>query len=425
MNNHKGSKVFVSIFSILASLFLGAFSAYLSNFGYSWFIFFTIYFALETIVHLFAMNRKDTYKGMRSIGRFQVINSIVVLIYLLMMLFRFSGIQEEHELLIYISFGSAALVKLITMMVSWIAIHKDYSPQMHALRNSDLLTIIYLLLLVEVILIYKFFPDERPTYVLAIGIGSNALLTIVSAFIALSTIIRAKTRTELTAFKKIVHMKDWFVDNEISMWFGFIFIIYLSSLAIMNAVKSAFYIFLAVYYIGMALIRFINYLLHRGILSFSKNKIKENRWSSWILLFDSIAFTLFSDFICAGAIILALEKFKSDTNMYYFIFMILPFALIRFIMAIIGLRNHKKDKNTYKLGLAYISLLTALMSAMNVIAISSHQLPVVWKSIIIIGIVIILKIFVLALSIAFFVRWIKSLVDNRKSKEKEYLAQNN
>ena len=412
------------LLSILSSLTICGFSGYLFSLSYRWFIAFAIYFALDSLVLLININKSDSYKGMKSLGNFELLGSISMIVVLLAMIFYGSGVDESIFIMTSSILGGVVFIKFIISIINWIYIHKQYAPELHALRNSSLLSIALLVLMLELIIFYRFFPENRPLWVFFIEVGSNALSLVFSAFIALSTIIRGKTKEELTTFKKIEHVKDWFVENEITMIFGFIYTLYISALAIMSASKSAFYIFLAVYYLGMGFIRFINYIWHKGISATSSNKIRDNRWSSWILLFNAVSFTLFSDVICVGALILMLEKFGSDTNMYYFIFLIVPFAVVRFIFAIRGLKKHTKDNNTYRLGLAYISLLTALMSVMNVVAISCHQVESSIKLGIIIAIVIVLKVFVIILSIAFVVMWFKSLVINRRSKEKKYLKQN-
>ena len=427
MKKNNGLKAFIAILSILASLAAAAFSIYLGVLGTWWFIVIGCYFITEALMIFIGSLIKDEYKGMRVFGVAQIIGVLIMMDFLLVMILW--NDYPTHLIpfnLSYIVYGACAGVKLLTCLIATIANKKHYNPMMHAFRNGDLLTVFYFILIVELIITNYFFPGtgdgllkEKPIWIYVIDVGANATLTILAALLALSTDIYAKEREVLSTGGKIKHVITWFNDNELSMFFGLIFTSYLAVLAFINARTSWFYVFLGLYYILTALVRFINYIWHRIILKkVGNNQIRENRYSSFILLFDSLAFLFLSNVIAAGAIIIMLDKSNTGTNIYLFLFMIVPFGIMRFVNAIKEIKNGRVNNNTYKLGLGLMSLITGFFAILEILAILSHGMNITLKYILIISMVVIVKIVVIVICIIFLVHFFRSLIVNRKSKEK-------
>lgn len=431
MSNKKGLQVLVGLISALVSFAVGGFSIYLSVLKNYWFILIGIYFALDALFILITLGVKDPYKAMRLQGVWQIFSVILMMDYLLVMAL---WNDPEHLIVIplsYYVYGAAAVIKGFTCLLSFIGFKKEYRPVLHAYRNNDLINIFYLLLMIELIVVNQFYPgnttnifenlfQEKPIWIYIIDIACNATLTIIGAFLALSTDIRAKEKEELSVGGKIKHTVKWFNDNEVSMFFGLIFTLYLGWLALVQVKQSIFYIFLAAFYLGSGLIRFINYAWHKRIQKkCAGNLTKENRLSSFILLFDSLAYLFFSNVICVGAIMIMLNKIDAGSNLYLFLFMIIPFGIFRVINAAREIKAGRKINDTYKIGLGYISLIGAVFSLLEIMAISTyymHTSLVVLKYVLIITCVIFVKIFVLVICVMFIVYFFKGLIISRKSK---------
>jgi len=265
---------------------------------------------------------------------------------------------------------------------------------------------------------------EKPIWTYIISISVNVISTIVVALLALSTEIRAKTKEELTTTGKIKHTIKWFNDNEVSMFFSLIFTLYLSVLSLINMKQSFFYILLFVYYIGTAFIRLINYIWHKKVLKMTQdNQIRENRLSSWILLFDAFAYLLFSNVLVIGAIFMMIQKANTGTNIYLFLFFIIPMGIMRFITSNKSIRRNRKENNTYKLGISLIGLVSVFFTILEIVAISCHELGTVLRFFVIISAIIIAKIAVIVVAIIFVIHWLRSIILNRKSKERKMLKE--
>ena len=431
MNNQKkGLQVLVALISALASLAAAGFSFYLSYLKNYWFILIAIYFVFDALFILITLGVKDPYKAMRVQGVWQIFSVILMMDYLLVM-----ALWNDPENLIvvplsYYVYGAIAVVKGFACLLSFIGFKRQYSPVLHAYRNNDLINIFYLLLMIELIIMNQFYPgnttnifenlfQEKPIWVYIVDIACNATLTIIGAFLALSTEIRAKEREQLSVGGKIKHTVKWFNDNEVAMFFGLIFTLYLAWLALVQVKQSVFYIFLAAFYLGSGLIRFINYAWHKGIQKrCNGNLSKENRLSAFILLFDSFTYLFFSNVICVGAIMIMLNKIDAGSNLYLFLFMIIPFAILRLVNAGREIKSGKQINDTYKIGTGYISLISAVFSMLEIMAISTyymHTSLVALKYVLIIGCVIFVKIFVLVICVMFIVSFFKGLIIRRKT----------
>ena len=175
-----------------------------------------------------------------------------------------------------------------------------------------------------------------------------------------------------------------------------------------------------IYYIGNAIIRVANYLLHKKIQKISgDNQIKDNRYSSWLLLLNAITYLLFSNVLVVAAIFMMIQKANAGSNIYLFLFMIIPMAIIRWFMANKNIRANRKGNNTYRLGISLIGLVNVFFTILEVVAISCHELPVVWlRYVIIILAIIAVKISVIVVAFIFVIHWIRSMILNSRRKER-------
>ena len=431
--------VLISILSCLVTLFISGFCFYLSSLGNYWFIALAICFLLSSVFIFAPLFVKDDYKAMRLQGVYQIISVLLLMPYLLfMILWNDPNVIMDYSLLTYLILGGSALLLIIVFLLCRLLIKKDYHPLLHAYGNNALIIAFYLLLIIELIIVNKYYPGtttavfdnllkEKPIWIYIIDVLINGVLTVFAALLALSTDIRAKTKEELSTSNKIKHTLKWFSDNEVSMFFGLIFTLYLAVLSLINMKQSFFYILLFIYYIGTASIRFINYYWHKKIeKKVGDNQIKDNRLSSWILLFNAITYLIFSDVLVAAAIVMMIQKVNIGSNIYLFLFLTVPMAIFRFFTANKSIRKNRVNNNTYRLGVSLIGLVSLFFSILEVVAISCHELPVVWLRVVFIIIAIIMaKIAVIVVSVIFVIHWFRSIILNRWSKERKYLKEKN
>ena len=430
MKNYRPVKAIFTLISMLCSFTLMGYFAFLSTRPIYWFIPLSIYFFFEAIFTLLSVTKKDPYDGMRIEGVFQVITVFLVTSYLLAMILWDDFNDTMVYLPTFIVLGVVGGIKLVTAIISYILIKIKYEPMLHAMRNSDLINVLYLIILIVSTIINYYYPgtglgllDEKPMWAYIIFIAVNAVCMIFAALLALSTDIRSKTKEPLSAFGKAKHVFKWFGDNEVAMFVSFTFTFYLIFIAILNVKNSIFYIFVAIYYFIFAFIRFINYIWHKSIVERSKgNAIKENRKSSFILLFNAFVYTISVDLLCVGAYFLMLEKTNVDTDLNLLLFVLIPFCIFKFVLAFINIKNHSKGNNTYRLGLAFIALINAFFSLIEIIAILTHLLPsshTALRITIITVCLIVIKVVVMIMVVIFIINFFRSIIINRRKKEKQ------
>ena len=429
---HKFYKLFSAIVSLIVSLCASVFSFYIVSLGIYWFIAIATYFLLEALFIFIPLFIKDDYKAMRTQGVFQIIGVIIFMSYLLfMILWNDANGLMPYTVYTYAIFGAAFAIKGLLGLISWLLIKISYHPVLHAYRNNDFISAFYFVLIVALIISNQFFPGhsvalfdnllrEKPIWIYIINVGLNAGLTIVAALLALSTDIRSKTREELSTFGKIKHTIRWFNNNEVTMFFGLIFTTYLTILAIINMRMSPFYILLVFYYIGTAFIRLNNYTLHKMILKETKgNTYRENRLSSWILLLDALFFLFFSNVLILGAVFLMIQRVNTGTNLYLFLFYIIPMAIWRFITANSSVKKNRRGNKTYQLGISLMGIIFSFMSLLEIIAIAAHNIPIVWlRYVIIIFMIAVVKIAVIVVAVIFTIHFVRSMILNSHRKEK-------
>ena len=421
-----------AVVSAFVSFLIGGFSLYLSVLGTWWFIPLGVLFIIDGLFLFIPIFVKDGYKAMKVQGVIQIISVLLLMPYLLfMVLWNDPNGVMDYSYLTYLVFGSAALFKLIIAMFCRLAIKGRYHPLTHAVSNNGLIMVTYLVLVIELILMNRFYPGtttnpfdnllrEKPIWSYIVSILVNAVMTIFAALLALSTAIRAETRETLTTGGKIKHTIRWFNENEVSMFIGLIFTLYLAVLALINMKQSFFYILMFVYYIGTATIRIINYLWHRAIKKrCGDNQMKDNRYSSWILLFDAFTYLAFSNVLVVAAIFMMIQKANAGSNIYLFLFFSIPMAIMRFITTNKSIRANRRANNTYRLGVSLAGLVSVFFTLLEIVAIACHEFSIVWLrfSFIIIAIIAV-KIAVIVVAIIFVIHWFRSIILNNSFRER-------
>ena len=204
----------IEIISALVSFAIGGFCFYLSSLQNWWFITIGVHFIFEGLFIFIPMGIKDEYKAMRVQGVFQVISVVIMMDYLLVMsLWNDPNSTMLYWPLAYLIFGIAAAYKLLAFIIHHISVEKNYAPLTHAYRNNDLLSMFYLILIIELTIMNQFFPGEnlnpftfsftdKPIWVYIIDVALNATFTIVAAFSALSTDILVKLKKSYLRARK-------------------------------------------------------------------------------------------------------------------------------------------------------------------------------------------------------------------------------
>ena len=419
------------------ALLVAGYVCYLSASRIYWFIPIALCFLSQSILFILPLTKEDDYSAMKMQGIAQVIRVIIMMPYLLfMILWNDPDSLMNYSLFTYLYFGLILLANVFLFFINRLIIRNKYHPLLHAYANQNMISAVLLLIVIVLTIFNYFYPGtsnaifdnllkEKELWVYIVNILLNAGLTVFVALLALSTIIRSQTKEELSTTNKIKTTIKWFNDHEVSMFFGLLFTLYLAVLSLINLKQSVFYILLFVYYLGNAAIRVINYLWHRHIVKkCGDNQIRENRKSSWILLFDAFTYLLFSNVLMAAAIVMMINKADAGANIYLFLFLIVPMAIYRLITAHKNIKKNRRENNTYKLGVSLIGLVNVFFTILEVVAISFSVISIEWiRVIFIILAIIIAKIAVIVVAIIFIVHWLRSIILNRKSKEKKYLKE--
>lgn len=422
----------MAILSALVSILLAGYSVYLSVLGNLWFIGVAVFFLIEAWLVIWPLLKAEDYQAMRVQGIAQIIGVLFFMPYLLfMILWNDPDAKMDYSAMTFLFLDVSMIFNILLYFVNRIMIKEEYHPLLHAYSNNSLINAFYIIILIQLIIVNRFIPgiaisdiqnllEAKPIWVYIVDIIVNGTLTVFAALLALSTTIRAETKEALSTKGKIKHTAKWFSDHEISMFFGLMFTLYLAVLSIINMKQSFFYILLFIYYLGNAIIRVTNYLLHEKIKKISNgNQIKDNRYSSWLLLLNALTYLFFSNVLVVAAIFMMIQKANLGSNIYLFLFISVPMAIYRWFTTNKSIRKNRKENNTYKLGISLIALVNVFFTILEVVAISCHELPIVWlRYVIIILAIIIAKVSVIVVAFIFIIHWIRSMILNSRRKEK-------
>ena len=180
-----------------------------------------------------------------------------------------------------------------------------------------------------------------------------------------------------------------------------------------------------VYYMGTATIRVINYLWHKRIQKkCGDNQIRDNRLSSWILLFDAFAYLIFSNVLVVSAIFMMIQKANAGANVYLFLFFSVPMAIMRFVTANKSIRANRRANNTYRLGVSLAGLVSVFFTILEIFAIAFHSFPIVWvRFVMIIMAIAAVKIAVIVVAFIFVIHWFRSIILNNRRRERRLAKQ--
>ena len=417
MSEKKGLKIFSAIISGSASILFGSFLIYICFLKQFFFIPLSVFFIFEGVFIFLALKSKEEYKALKLLGIFQVISVIIVMTYLLVMI-----LWNNPENMDYFSTNIAiaiyTIIKLITTLINHIPLSKDYSPLHHAYRNNDLISAIYALTLLELVIIVFFDDGDRAIYLYVIEVLTNAILTVIAAFLALSSAIRANAKEHLTPKGKIKHFAGWFKDNEVSMYFSLTFTIYLSVLAAINMQNNKFYIFLFIFYLVMAFLRIIAFIWHKRIVKRNEGCERNiNHYSAKIIIFNAFMILLNGNAFAIAALILVLEQMNGTTNFLLFIFLLLPFAILRLLNAINDLKTAKRTNNLYIKGLGYLSLISAIFTLLAMSSLSISYFPETLKALSAYFLFALIQLYLFIMLLIMFIAGFKGLITNRVDRK--------
>ena len=117
------------------------------------------------------------------------------------------------------------------------------------------------------------------------------------------------------------------------------------------------------------------------------------------------------------------QKANAGTNIYLFLFMIIPMAIMRFITSNKSIRKNRKENNTYRLGVSLVGLVSVFFTILEIVAIACHEIQVIFRFVFIITAIVAVKIAVIVVAIIFVIHWMRSVILNSRRKERRLARQ--
>ena len=92
---------------------------------------------------------------------------------------------------------------------------------------------------------------------------------------------------------------------------------------------------------------------------------------------------------------------------------------MRFVTANKSIRANRRANNTYRLGVSLAGLVSVFFTLLEIVAIATHELSIVWiRFVFIILAIIAVKIAVIIVAIIFVIHWFRSIILNNSIRER-------
>ena len=277
-------------------------------------------------------------------------------------------------------------------------------------------------LLVDAILIASK-SETNVVAVLIIGIVINVLVT---TFIAVRPILDIVDLfiDEKTKFKdKIVYIVRTLNKYHVFFYIGLLFTFGLSISALIAGIKADeslrnSYWNLFIFYFAVALIRLIVFFVHRkNENQCIDNPIELRRRDYKSLLIVCIVLLLLGDAFGGALALIIQNKSTSSTPLWWYLAIILPFAIIRLVTSINARRKAKKSDDPYLYTTSTIGFITTIYSFIGVIATSYAIIKSDWIALLVVLLIIVAAVLQTIILITQLIKSINGMKNNKVIKE--------
>ena len=284
-----------------------------------------------------------------------------------------------------------------------------------------LLCIVFHLLVDAILIASK--PETNVVAVLIIGIVINVLVT---TFITGRPILDIVDLfiDEKTKFKdKIVYIVRTLNKYHVFFYIGLLFTFGLSISALVvgfkvdESLKNSYWN-LFVFYFAVALIRLIVFFAHRkNEKQCVDNPTELRRRDYKSLLIVCIALLLLGDSFSGALALIIQNKSNSSTPLWWYLAIILPFAIMRLITSINSRRKAKKNNDPYLYITSTIGFITTIYSFIGVIATSYAIIKSDWIALLVVLLILGATILQTIILITQLVKSINGMKNNKVIKE--------
>ena len=395
-------------FSSTAISFVVAVLCFLSPLidGNNYFLF-GIVLIISVLINLFKyifFNNRKTEIVLNVINLFHTLGASAILLIMLLTPNSFSS----SLLLLFIVLGIEVLNKGL-ISIYWLA--KKNRKMMWA--ELILLCIAFHLLIDAILIASK--AETNVVAILILGIVINVIVTIFITGRPILDIVDLFI-DEKTNFKdKIAYIVRTLNKYHVFFYIGLLFTFGLSISALIAGIKADEslrnnYWNLFVFYFAIALIRLIVFFVHRkNERRYIDNPAELKRKDYKLLLVICIVLLLLGDTFGGALALIIQSKSNASTPLWWYLAIILPFAIIRLVTSINSRINAKKNDNPYLYITSTIGFIATIYSFIGVVATSYAIIKSNWIILLVILLIIAGAILQTIILITQFVKSIKGM----------------
>lgn len=293
-------------------------------------------FLIDSIVSIISLFKN---KGLKIASIVQFISSPGTMV--LLLLNTIFVLKNGYMLFVQISGVAYLLFKIGLTIYYGIDSKKNNDYENYARFNNGIVSSLYALNFITCSFLYIGSSDQTTWLFILIKVIVNAISTFAVAYFALAFVVVSFSKQILNFKEKIKAVANFFVKYEIGFIFSETFALITCIVCIVNFNKGDYFKYLAGFYLLIFVIRLMTFFWSRSLKKKSDTPLSLSKGRNALLLVSSAILLASGDTLTGALVNMSIHKYTSSLPIWFFVAFMFPFAVMNFVIAIIGKKASK------------------------------------------------------------------------------------
>ena len=293
-------------------------------------------FLIDSIVSFISLFKS---KGLKIASIVQFISSPGTMVFLL--LNTIFVLKNGYMLFVQISGVAYLLFKNGLTIYYGIDSKKNNDYENYARFNNEIVSSLYALNFVVCSFLYIGSSEQTTWLFILIKVIVNAVSTFAVAYFALAFVVVSFSKQILNFKEKIKAVANFFVKYEIGFIFSETFALITCIVCIVNFNKGDYFKYLAGFFLLIFVIRLMTFFWSRSLKKKSDTPLSLSKGRNALLLVSSAILLASGDTLTGALVNMSIHKYTSSLPIWFFMAFMFPFAVMNFVIAIIGKKASK------------------------------------------------------------------------------------
>ena len=293
-------------------------------------------FLINSIVSFISLFKS---KGLKIASIIQFVSSPGTMV--LLLLNTIFVLKNDYLLFVQISGVVYLLFKIGLTIYYGIDSKKNNNYENYARFNNGIVSSLYALNFVVCSFLYIGSSEQTTWLFILIKVIVNAISTFAVAYFALAFVVVSFSKQILNFKEKIKAVANFFVKYEIGFIFSETFALITCIVCIVNFNKGDYFKYLAGFYLLIFVIRLMTFFWSRSLKKKSDTPLSLSKGRNALLLVSSAILLASGDTLTGALVNMSIHKYTSSLPIWFFMAFMFPFAVMNFVIAIIGKKASK------------------------------------------------------------------------------------